>query len=68
VLAGLLEIPGPPVELAETEMAVGGERAQAQLLGEGQGLTIVRLRRIDLEALYGSRPLSSLSEASTVMR
>ena len=51
MLASLLEIPGPPVELAETEMAVGGERAQAQLLGEGQGLTIVRLRRIDLEAL-----------------
>jgi hypothetical protein len=30
-------------------VAVGDERAQAQFLGQGQGLAIVRRRRIDLE-------------------
>jgi hypothetical protein len=53
VLAGLLALAGASVELAETEVAVGDERAQAQFLGQGQGLAIVRRRRIDLEEVRG---------------
>jgi hypothetical protein len=44
VLLRLLPLAGPPGELAEAEVAVSGEWAQAQRLGQGQGLAIVRLR------------------------
>jgi hypothetical protein len=40
---------------------MGHERAQAQRLGQGQGLAIVRLRGIDLEAVGMSRDVAEQS-------
>ena len=51
-----------PVERAEAEVAVGDERAQAQLLGQGQGLAIVRLRGIDLDAVGMGRDVAEQSQ------
>src|SRR5215831_7634152 len=41
VLLGLLALAGAPVELAEAEVAVGDERAYAELVGERQRLSVV---------------------------
>jgi hypothetical protein len=37
-----------PVELAETKVAVGGERAHAELVGPGEGLAVMSLRRLQI--------------------
>ena len=41
VLLGLCAIMGAPVELAETEVAVGGERAHAEVGGQRVRVTVV---------------------------
>src|SRR6266566_526280 len=61
VLLRLLSLACAPVELAEAEVAVGDERAHAELLGEGQRLAIVRLRDIDLEAVGMGRDVAEQS-------
>src|SRR5262245_4110148 len=44
VLVRLLPLSRAPEELAEAEVAVGDERAHAELAGEGQGLTVKGFR------------------------
>ena len=43
VLLRLCVVASPAVELAETEVAVGDERAHAEVGGPGEGLTVVLL-------------------------
>ena len=62
MLAGLLALARALVELAETEVAVGDERAQAQFLGQGQSLAIVRVRAIDLDAVGMGRDVAEQSQ------
>ena len=62
MLARLLPLAGAPVELAEAEVAVGDERAHAQLLGQGQGLAIVRLRGVGLDAVGMGRDVAEQSQ------
>ena len=58
MLAGLLALARAPVELAEAEVAVGDERAHAQRLGEGQGLAIVGLGALGVEAVGMGRDVA----------
>ena len=43
---GLRRVTGSAIELAEAEVAVGDERAHAELVGPGEGLAVVLLGRL----------------------
>jgi hypothetical protein len=49
VLLRLLAFARAPVELGEAEVAVGGERAHAELLGERRGLLVVSLAALGVD-------------------
>ena len=57
VLLGLLALARAPVQLAEAEVAVGGEGAHAELLGERERVTVV-----SVSVLRGIAAGSDLSE------
>jgi hypothetical protein len=48
VLLGRLMVAGPPVELAEAEVAVGEKRAHPELVGQCGGLAVSRLGLIGM--------------------
>ena len=57
----LLSAPYPPVQFAQTNVAVGHERTHAELYSEGQSSTImllglVNLRDSDLRANFSQKP------------
>ena len=58
MLSGLLSPVDALVELAEPEMAVGDERAHAQLPGQGRRQPVVPLRLADVEAIAVRRDLA----------
>ena len=49
--AGLLPLAGRGIQRAEAAVAVGLERAHAQLLGQGEGLAVVGFGRLDLRGI-----------------
>src|SRR5262245_51315134 len=49
MLLRLLGSTGAPVELAETEVAVGDQRTHAELAGQRRGLMVETLRRLRLK-------------------
>jgi hypothetical protein len=54
VLLRVLTLARTPVELAETEVAVGNERAHAARLGERQRLAVVGLSALGIESVERS--------------
>lgn len=46
MLLSLLPLAYAAVQLAEPEVTMGGERAQPELVGPGEGLPVVRLGRL----------------------
>ena len=58
---GRLPLAGLGVQRAEAAVAVGLERAHAQLLGQGEGLAVVGVGRLGLRGMPGAPCISPRS-------
>ena len=63
--AGLLQLPIVEVQYAETPVAVGLERAHAELFGQGKGLTVVGF---GLRDVWGIAPRRNIAEEAQGIR
>jgi hypothetical protein len=64
MLFSLLSAPYPPVQFAQTKMAMRDERAHAEIFSEGESLAILVLRLPDIKGIFARRDLAK--EAKSV--
>src|SRR5262249_35836353 len=60
--AGLLPLAGLGIQRAEAPVAVGLERTHAQILGQGEGLLVVRFGWLDLRGIAPRRNIAEQGE------
>ena len=58
MLLGLLLIAYPPVQFAQTNVAMRDERAHAEFFSEGESLAIVVFRLPDIKGIFARRDLA----------
>jgi hypothetical protein len=59
----LLPVPYPPVQFAQTDVAMRAERAHAECFSEGESLAIVVFHLPDIKGMFACRDLAK--EASS---
>src|SRR2546428_130320 len=68
VFAGVLPLACAPVELAEAEVAVGDERAHAELVGEGHGLPVGGFGLLGIRGIAMRGDLAQSPESPRLVR
>src|SRR3972149_2788920 len=58
MLFSLLSAPCPPVQFAQTNVALRDERPHPELFSEGEGLAIVAFRLPDIKGIFARRDLA----------
>src|SRR5262245_25020558 len=63
MLFSLLSAPYPPVQFAQTHMAMSDERAHAEFFSEGKSLTMAVFRLAGIKGIFARRDLAEQSKS-----